>query len=124
MTAPTEAEIREAMAEGLWRIGGKLTIDDAGVWDALAVFMDSDEARTDGAWSRGFSPPVDHPGTLWANMRPSETVELKDPLEEIVGRVEDAASEMLTQLVIEHVIAFAAKYPDIPRGAWRQAVPA
>ena len=71
MTAPTEAEIREAILSEL----GDRTInsdDFAGLIDAFAPIMDSDMALVRAGGLTTSTPADDHPGTLWADLTSDE----------------------------------------------------
>lgn len=122
-TAPTEDEIRQALEQNLEHLfgGNGFSIDDPATWEVLAPIMDSDQARVGTGWDPSFTPPDDHPGTLWADMRPSEVDELEGPIGEIVAEAEAAFIRAVLDGVVAHAARFAAAHPDIPRGAWRPA---
>ena len=113
-TAPTEDEIRTALAEC---IGGGFVDMDYNV-DMLEVITDSDAARTRVLWDREFHPPATHRGTLWADLRPTEADELATAMQEVLHEVEVEATAMLLERATSAAVAFAAAHPDIPRGHW------
>lgn len=125
MTAPTHAEIHESILREL----GDDTIcpdDFAGLVDAFRAILDSDMARTrepDG-WCEEFTNrPVDHPGTIWADLTRDETAELHDAMHAVLHRViQDATRELVAGCVVA-AGAFAEAHPDIPRGRWRSREP-
>jgi hypothetical protein len=118
MAAPTEAEIREAIAEGF----DSLVVDHPdGIWDALAPINDSDQALVRAGWVEGFYPPEDHPGTLWADLRASESEELHAATGEVLAAALRDYLEAAREGAIAAAVRFAEAHPDIPRGAWRSA---
>lgn len=118
MTAPTEAEIRAAIAETL---PADHTIDDIGLW--VAVIGDSDLARTRGKWDKDVNMDDDHPGTLWADMTGEEGEELQRLIYDAMHRAQRAFIAELIENVTAATLAFAAAHPDIPRGTFRAAQP-
>ncbi len=114
MTAPTETEIREALTQS---IGGGYADEDIQL-DWLRPLIDSDRALVRAVWTDDFSPSADHPGTLWADMRPSEYAELEQAIHDVRTIVERAATQELVNGLVEVAVAFAKAHPDIPRGHW------
>jgi hypothetical protein len=112
---PTEAEIREALKDVAQ------AFEDIDLWDDLVestrAVTDSDMARARIGWAEDWSPPAGHPGTLWADMRPSEQGELED-LEDVFREEMIEAGKRAAERYIQAVIRFAADHPDIPRGRW------
>ncbi len=125
MTAPTEAEIREAI---LAELGDKtINPDDfAGLIDAFRPIMDSDLALVRAGWVEDFYGTEGHPGTLWADLTPDEGRELHRAMEAVCKRVLVDATRLLVEGCVAAAVAFAEAHPDIPRGTWsaREAVPA
>ena len=130
MTAPTEAEIHDAI---LSELGDKTisTDDFGGLIDAVRVILDSDMARLrePAGWDPDFypenayRPPRQHPGTLWADMTEDEGEALHGALHAVLHRV---LADATARLVGECVVAtreFAERHPDIPRGRWRREAP-
>jgi hypothetical protein len=114
VTPPTEAEIRQALTESI--DNGYVDMDDAGLM--LRVVLDSDAARVRMPWNPDFQPDDDHPGTLWADLRPEEYKELSEAMYAVLHQVEREATAMLIERAIGAAVAFAAAHPDIPRGHW------
>lgn len=126
--ALTEAEIREAIeaeipAQTPERVGYWIDLPDE-MYQALRLITDSDEARTPARWQKRpgwdneFTPHDDHPGTLWADLRPSEAEELLDATEAMQHRALAAYVNACREGAIEVAIAFAKAHPDALRGAW------
>ena len=118
MTAPTEAEIRAAIATTL---PADHTIDDIGLW--VAVIGDSDLARTRGQWDKDAYMDDDHPGTVWADMTAEEGEELHRLIYDAMHKAERAFIAELIENVTAASLAFANAHPDIPRGAFRAPEP-
>lgn len=118
MTAPTEAEIREALGDPDRIARADM---DRDVRDAIAPLIDSDQALVRAVWTEDFNPGRDHPGTLWADMRPSEAEELHDAIFAAIREVEREAAVKLIDRVAAVGLAFAEAHPDIPRGHWPMA---
>jgi hypothetical protein len=112
----TESLIREALEEELRRHPIELTNAVSAV---AAPIEDSDMALVRRGWSKDFFPPDDHPGTFWADLRESEAGDLAKLVGEAVERVEQAAVAMLIDEFTRVALAFAERYPDVPRGHWR-----
>lgn len=125
MTAPTEAEIRESILEGLG--DGSMSADDfAGLIDAFRPILDSDMARVRAGWDPDFHPYEDHPGTLWADLTRDEVDELQGAMHYVLHRVTREATQALVEGCIAAAVAFAEAHPDVPRGRWQphqEAVP-
>ncbi len=120
MTAPTEAEIRQAIEARLDQLfgGNEFSIDDNPAHELLAPLWDSDQALSRAGWAHDFHPADDHPGTLWADMRPSEVGELHQGLSRIIEEEEVAFAERVIDRAVAIGAAFAAAHPDLPRGHW------
>lgn len=120
MTAPTEAEIRQALEARLEQMFGtaRFSIDDNPVREVLQPISDSEDARVRIGWSPEFFPSADHAGTLWADMRPSELEELMAPIRAIIAEAELQLIATIIDRVVEVTSRFAAAHPDIPRGHW------
>lgn len=123
-TPPTEAEIREAITEGLPPVGQPdeiLMHLDAPEWmtDAMDPLTDSDQAHIRGGWAEGFWPQEDHPGTLWADLTKAEIDELHAAIENVYRRALAAAVRELIEGGVAVGLAFAAAHPDVPRGRWQ-----
>lgn len=115
MTTPTEAQIREAIGSPDHLVDADMTRD---LRATIAPLLDSDQALVRAGWMEDFYPDVDHPGTLWADLRPSETEELHDAIHGAIRAVERIAADMLVERLVAVGLAFAAAHPDIPRGHW------
>lgn len=112
MTAPTEAEIRELVAER----------------DRRYPF-DSIDAKLEEAINRGFDTigyvSLDEKGQYdfgesflsdtWADLRPSEEDRLAELIVEAKARAEQRARDAIVEEVIAAALAFGAEYPDAPR---------
>lgn len=122
MSAPTEAEIRDSIDQGLRLDGveGFSTDDFGGLIDSFRAIMDSDLARVRTGWAEDFNPniPGPHPGTLWADMRPSEGLELHSAMQAVLTRVLQEATAKLVDGCVAAALAFGERHPDIPRGHW------
>lgn len=110
----TPDEIRQAITESVG--GGFADVDDTGAM--LRVVLDSDMARARIGWDPTFTPRDDHPGTLWADLRPSEFEELGDAMHDVLHDVELEATQMLIERATAVCVAFAEAHPDVPRGHW------
>jgi hypothetical protein len=113
MTAPTEAEIRAAVSHGLPE---PFSIDDVGLY--VRPVIDSDHALVRAGWTEDWNPGADHPGTLWADMRASESEALHKAVYHALHAAELAFRDTLVEGVTAAVIAFAEAHPDIPRGTF------
>jgi hypothetical protein len=120
MTAPTEAEIREAIDTSPLLQPDCLD-EPEGLYRAFRVILDSDMALVRAGWQEDFGPARDHPGTLWADMRASEFRELSSAVE--AARSEAFRDYLIAvrERVVAATLAFAEANPDISRGAWRPA---
>ncbi len=112
MTAPTEAEIRAAIADRMRKYPNdnprqKLAgaVDQA--FDAVG-YIDLDE---EGQYDWGTQALSD----LWADLRPSEVERLHELIAEAKRRALDAAWAVIAEQVVAAGLAFAAEYPDAPR---------
>jgi hypothetical protein len=119
MTAPaitrswTEAEVREALTRSIGR--GYVDMDDTNLM--LRVVIDSDVARTRFLWDEDYTNrDDDHPGTLWADLSPDETRELREAMSDVLHEVEREATAMLLERAVAAALAFQERHPDIPRG--------
>lgn len=115
MTAPTEAEIREALGDPTDLVGADISDN---LRDAIAPLLDSDQALVRAGWVEDFYPPANHPGTLWADLQPSEAKELHDAIFAAIDEIEFEAAKQLVDRLVAVGVAFAAAHPDIPRGHW------
>jgi hypothetical protein len=117
MSAPTEAEIREAI---LSELGDRaISPDDfAGLSDAFAPIMDSDMALVRAGWCERFLPDPDHPGTFWADLTPDERDELHVAMEAVRDRVLRDATAALVDGCATAAFAFGQAHPDVPRGRY------
>lgn len=109
MTAPTEAEIREAAN--------------------APVLTDSDEIGSLVYELLGpiryLPPEEDSPGRsisagcLWDDLRPSQAARLQDLLDGIYTKTDTLIQKevipRIRELVVEAALTFAAEYPDAPR---------
>lgn len=111
MSAPSEAEIRQAIDVG------KLNWDN---WtaDALCAIADSDMARVRAVWDRDFHPSSSHPGTLWADLRPSEVDDLTSAIETAIAETKRHAAAELAERVVSAALYFGTEHPDAARGHW------
>jgi hypothetical protein len=118
MTAPTEAEIREAIERSATRYSnaGKDKLTEA-------VMEYADDIRWDPGDPDGLTPPAceDRGTALWCDLRPSEADRLKTLLYGAEERAVAACHELIIREYIAAALAFAAEYPDAPRAA-REAV--
>jgi hypothetical protein len=125
MTAPTEQEIRDAIAERIRRAVETFpeAIRDA---NALDPIDDSDMALTRRGWVEGFYPSEDHPGTFWADLTTEEIEELHCATEGAMYGVLDGLADRITDAVVAATVAYAKAHPDIPRGTYGkpQLIPA
>jgi hypothetical protein len=122
--APTEAEIRETIAERVREAVGNLWEMLANT-NALDPITDSDQALTRRGWAEGFHPQEGHPGTLWADLTESEAEDLRATMDEAFNL--DSIAEMITEAAVAAALDFAQRHPDIPRGHYqlaREPVPA
>ncbi|TAL06731.1 MAG: hypothetical protein EPO00_10585 [Chloroflexota bacterium] len=80
----TEAEIREALTEFMPGINFDVPIEFV---EACAPLGDSDMARVRVGWDSSFTPRErrgePHPGTLWADLRPTEVGELQRAMDDV-----------------------------------------
>lgn len=102
-TAPTEAEIREILAEAEPDIG-----------ELISEFTNLLAYVPPG--SRG---PAYTPG-LWDDLRPSQENRLLDLLDNVYEELKEAIRKMIEDRVVAAALAFAAEFPDAPR-AQREA---
>lgn len=125
MTAPTAAEVREAITRTLHT--KTLEGDDfGGLYEDFRPILDSDVALTRNRWVESFHATDEHPGTLWADMTTEEAEELSGAMYRVLDRVLHDATILLAEGCIEAAVAFADAHPNIPRGSWQpaEAVPA
>lgn len=120
MTAPTEAEIRAAIADRIRHRFGDL---NEMLGNALDPIVDSDMARSDrGAvegWDPEFFPRGTHPGTLWMDLSRAEMHDLSTVIDGAIGsELYDILAKIVTDRVVSATIAFAETHPDIPRGRY------
>lgn len=118
MTAPTEAEIREAIHDRVREaVGGIPALLSEG--NALDPIIDSDMALTRRGWVEDFYPQDNHPGTLWADLTAEQTAELYAAIDAAID------AERLAEIIIDSVVAaaaeFAGRHPDVPRGQYQPA---
>jgi hypothetical protein len=125
MTAPTEQEIRDAIAERIRRAVETFpeAIRDSNAFDPID---DSDMALTRRGWAEGFYPSDDHPGTFWADLTAGEIAELHGATQAALYGVLDGLADRITDAVVAATVAFAEAHPDIPRGTYGkpQLIPA
>jgi len=112
----TEAEIREAIEELM--PGIDFDVPDE-FRDALAPIGDSDMARARIGWDPDYTPRDGHPGTLWADLRPSEADELQAALHDVYRAAGHYYVETVREGAIRAALAFAEAHPDVPLGHWR-----
>lgn len=116
----TEAEVREALA-GLDPL---MDLDDS-FWRAIGPIEDSDMARVRIVWDEDYTPanayPNGHPGTLWADLRPSEFDELQAAVDAAVKDARRQFVESVREALVAVALDFDAKHPDAPRGHWPNA---
>ncbi|HUQ44619.1 MAG TPA: hypothetical protein VM451_09465 [Candidatus Limnocylindria bacterium] len=119
MTAPTEAEIREAI-EPEWPVD---TVGDAPEWvyEGLGPILDSDQALVRAVWVEGYNPMRPHPGTLWADMTKAEADELHAAISVVVDEAAMTFQRSVLEGAVRAAVAFAEKHPDVPRGHWKAA---
>lgn len=114
MTAPTEAEIREA----------------------VTIARDSSPEIDIGQWVHDLGAPLSYvpPSErgsapergLWTDLRASEEARLGDLFEDIytmANAIEADAIKRITEALVAAALRFAAEFPDAPRAA-REPVPA
>lgn len=127
MAAPTELEIRAAIAEG-FDSADPFTFYEAGVvYEAVDhIVLNSCHARGGGRWSDGSPAPDWDPGSLWANMPPDQAAELRNLVESTIDYVAMLTQRKLMVALASALTNFAEKYPDLERGTWkpRELVPA
>ncbi|MCI0583162.1 MAG: hypothetical protein L0227_09785 [Chloroflexi bacterium] len=111
---PTEAEIRQALEERL----AEGMDPPRDIWDIVAPILDSKYVIGKGWLEEGFTPPVDHPGTLWANLRPTEAAELDGAVNEAVDRALARFGRQVVDDVVAVAVRFAEAHPEAPRGTW------
>ena len=112
MSAPTEVEIRAAIADRITkyphdnaRVKLEYAVDQ--IFDVV-VYVDLDEnGRVD--------LRVPALSDLWADLRPNEIERVRELIAEAKGRALDAAWPVIADQVVAAAVAFAAEYPDAPR---------
>lgn len=112
----TEAEVREALA-GL----DPLMDLDESFWRGIGPIEDSDMARVRVVWDEDYTPDPSHPGTLWADLRPSEADELREAVDAVVKEARRQFVESVQDGLVAVALDFDAKHPDVPRGHWPNA---
>ncbi len=117
-TAPTEAEIREAIAVSAARV---LPLDRPEIGEWVSAMTDpltyyAPEEDVDPSAPRG----------LWDNLRPTEAEDLRALVEGIYHQadaIEQEVKARIAELVVAAALEFARRHPDAPRRA-REAVTA
>ncbi len=99
MTAPTEAEIRAAVDEGLEK--DPTGPDFGDVIYRYTSNLDWDEDQTTA------------PG-VWRDLRPSERERLRELLSEVY-EIEETFHAMTVEAAVKAALTFAAEFPDVPR---------
>lgn len=123
MSAPTEAEIREAVR---YRLAIPPTDDPAGnVLEGIqqmADFMYGPSADVlTGERARGLEPRG-WPADLWDDLRRTEAARLDQLYREATKRALARCLEIATEELVIAGETFAREYPDAPRGMVREAV--
>jgi hypothetical protein len=122
---PTEEEIRTALAD----LTTQRLDHPMEVFDLVCPIIDSDEAivptrRSPQGWRDSFNPDArrrgPHPGTLWADLRPSEVTELEAAAETVFVEAMKRYVATIREGLVEVALRFAKAHPDIPRGTWRE----
>jgi hypothetical protein len=112
--SPTEAEIRAEIGAAM---GGEEYRD---VIDGIHLVA---SIVRDPAWGilEGEDPRMpDGPG-LWADLRPSEAQRLLDLVNDAERRIGARVVEVIEEELMAACTAFAAEFPDAPRGKGRLA---
>ena len=124
MTAPTEAELRAVIVEGMAskNVGQHLDSQDGTannlqyvVNGAAWAFIESAASTKegDGVWEPSPEPT---PGTVWTDLRPSEA----DRLVVLIGAAAERVAERCQAIILGELTAvgvkFAREFPDAPRG--------
>ena len=117
MTAPTEAEIREAIA---WRISTAWPGDNPAdaireAIEQMGDFMYGPSAdKLSGEPARGLLPR-EWPGDLWDDLRRPEAARLDELYVLGTKRALGMCLELVMDELVAVALAFAAEYPDAPR---------
>lgn len=123
MTAPSEQEIREAIAvRGTYSMASSYSGGLRGALEGLiseyAEAIDSAvsdaEAARDDVLEEG-QDPRDLAG-LWADLRLSEADRLRRLADAATARAADRAEAIIVEEIVAAGLAFAAEFPDAPRG--------
>lgn len=108
MTAPTEAEIREAAQDAL-----RAVIEEhGGGWDVPWVY----DLCTPIRYAPDDGPMLDT--SPWTDLRPSQAARLDalvDGIYETADKLMAETAARVAEAVVEAALTFAAEYPDAPR---------
>lgn len=127
MIAPTEAEIRAAIADGITRRPREVDEITDVAFRVSGTIRHSPYALTRRRWAEDFYPDeVDElTGTLWADLTEAETAAIEELVDNAARRFQERAAAILLEELVLAGVAFAEAHPDVPRGTWqREAVPA
>jgi hypothetical protein len=115
MTAPTAAEIRAAI-EAACR---KYPNDDPRnkLSEAVEAFADPIRWKLNDLALHGDEDEFPQLGdAIWKDLRPTEAARLLELLYEAEQRARDGAIELILLEYVAGALAFAAEFPDVPRG--------